>query len=290
MPYFPGLNGNPGPRRGGFSLVELIVVIVIAGVLAGAIGTFISGPIQGFFDHARRGKLVDAAQLALLRMGRDLRSALPNSVRVSGGVLELLLTVDGDRYRTEPPGDATGLDWLDFTAADQSFATFAALSLPDPSAAYSVAIYPLNSAEAYSVGSGVMTPAGVLGLASVTVGGATEYRVTLPAPHLFPRESPTHRVFVVQGPVSWLCNGGSLVRYDGYVPQAAQPANDSALAALPSAVRTVVIKDVQACNFQYNAGAAQRNAVASISVVLADAATPTERVRLMRQVHVSNAP
>src|SRR5688572_23243570 len=83
----------PGARAGacapsqGFSLVELIVVIVITGIIASVIGSFIAGPIQGFFDQARRAALVDAAQLALLRMGRDLRAALPNSVRIDSGAV-----------------------------------------------------------------------------------------------------------------------------------------------------------------------------------------------------------
>ena len=274
-------------------MVELIVVIVISGILAAVIGSFIGGPIQGFFDQARRGRLVDGAQLALLRMGRDLRGALPNSVRVSNGAIELLLTLDGERYRVEPPGGAD--DLLDFTTADLKFSTFAPLYPPTPlslpySRTGSIAIYPLRQAggDPYDSTSGVMTASGTIGVAA-SAANASEYTVTLPAAHQFPVDSPTHRVFLVSGPVSWLCDGTSLVRYDGYTVQAAQPDTVAALAGL-GATRTVVAKDVQACQFQYSAGSLQRNAVALISVVLADAATPTERVRLIRQVHVDNTP
>lgn len=292
-------------KAAGFSLVELIVVIVISGVLAGAVATFIAGPIQGFFDQARRGHLVDAAQLALLRMGRDLHAALPNSVRVSGGVIELLLTLDGERYRAEPPGDVSGDDQLNFAAPDGRFNTFAPLSPPtvltNPySVTGSLAIYPLNQAGAnpyeapVALGAGqtrgTMTPSETFSIQTSTVGGNTEYQVSMPASHQFPIESPTRRVFLVQGPVSWLCDGTELVRYDGYATQPAQPASVAALGALAGAVRTVVARDVQACNFQFSDGGLRRNAVAVISVVLATAANPAERVRLIRQVHVDNTP
>ena len=281
-------------RRAGFSLIELIVVIVISGILAAVIGSFIGGPIQGFFDSARRGRLVDAAQLALMRMGRDLRGALPNSVRVSNGVLEVLLTLDGERYRVEPPGGAD--DLLDFTASDLKFSTFAPLYPPTPlatpySRTGSLAIYPLRQPDAdpYDATTNVMTASGTISVAA-SAANANEYTVTMPAAHRFPLDSPTHRVFLVSGPVSWLCDGGSLVRYDGYTSQAVQPDSVATLSGLAGATRTVVAKDVQSCQFQYSSGSLQRNAVAVISVVLADASVPTERVRLMRQVHVDNTP
>ena len=73
------------PRARGFSLTEAVMVIAITGILAGMVAVFIQKPVQGFFDTARRAALVDTADTALRRISRDLRAALPNSVRVSGG-------------------------------------------------------------------------------------------------------------------------------------------------------------------------------------------------------------
>ena len=186
-----GASGPHSPRAqaraAGFSLVELIVVIVITGIIASVVGLFITGPIQGFLDLSRRAGLVDGAQLALTRMGRDLRAALPNSVRISGDAIEVLLTADGDRYRVEGPGAAA--DRLQFTAADDSFNTLTPLSPPDPvppvgtpyGISGALAIYPLQQAGAnpYSLADGVMTPFGNITVTPVTVGAATEYQVSL---------------------------------------------------------------------------------------------------------------
>lgn len=293
-------------RGRGFSLVELIVVIVITGVIASVVGLFIAGPIQGFLDQSRRAELVDAAQIALTRMGRDLRGALPNSVRVDpgGNAIEILLATDGDRYRGEVPG--TAADRLEFAAADDAFNTLSPLSPPSPVPALGVpyvvsgalAIYPLqqSGADPYVATDRVMTPGGNIQITPVANSGVTEYRVVLnaaggPGAHQFPFDSPTRRVFLVSGPVSYLCDAGELLRYDGYGVQSGQAATRAAFAALiPAPAATLVVKDVQSCAFQYSAGTAQRNAVVSVALVLAKPDVPDERVRLVRQVHVSNSP
>src|SRR3954463_8106182 len=101
----------------GFTLTEAVMVIVITGILAGMVAVFIQKPVQGFFDTARRAALVDAADTVLRRLSRDVREALPNSVRVSGGTaLEFLHVRSAGRYREQGPGDI-----LDFTTNDTSF-------------------------------------------------------------------------------------------------------------------------------------------------------------------------
>ncbi|MES2817726.1 MAG: type II secretion system protein, partial [Pseudomonadota bacterium] len=88
------------PARG-FTLVELVMVIALAGVVLVMISTVLSRPLQGFVDQSRRAVLVDQAAGALSRLTRDVRLAVPNSLRVSadGQALELLLIHSAARYR-----------------------------------------------------------------------------------------------------------------------------------------------------------------------------------------------
>ena len=62
----------------GFTLIEMIMVIVITGVIAGMVAVFIKGPVDSYFDMARRAELTDIADTAMRRMTRDIRLALPN--------------------------------------------------------------------------------------------------------------------------------------------------------------------------------------------------------------------
>lgn len=85
------------------SLVEAIVVIVITGIIAGMVAVFIRTPVEGYMDAERRAGLTDIADTAVRRMAREIRLALPNSVRTaadgSGRCIEFIPTKIGARYR-----------------------------------------------------------------------------------------------------------------------------------------------------------------------------------------------
>ena len=67
----------------GFTLVEMIIVMVITGIIGGMVAIFLRAPVQQYMSTARRADMTDIADTALRRIGRDLRLALPNSVRVN---------------------------------------------------------------------------------------------------------------------------------------------------------------------------------------------------------------
>lgn len=87
----------------GFTLVELVMVITITGILAATVTVFLKPAIESYLDTRRRADLTDMADTALRRMGKDIRSAVPNSVRSPGDqCFELLPTSSGGKYRAAP--------------------------------------------------------------------------------------------------------------------------------------------------------------------------------------------
>ena len=72
---------RPGRARG-FTLVELVMVILLLGVMATFSSQFIGIGTQIYGDASRREQLMSDARFALERLNRELRDAVPGSVRI----------------------------------------------------------------------------------------------------------------------------------------------------------------------------------------------------------------
>lgn len=267
----------PGHRRG-FTLIEMIVVIVITGILAGVLSRFLSEPVRGYLQVASRAVLVDQADIALRRIATEVQRALPNSLRVAcaGQCLEFLSSVDGGMYRAQQSSAAATDDILDFInpAGDSSFDVLGGLRAA-PAAGSQVVVYNLSAAPA-------PPNSAYAGDNRATLSGASSInRVVLTASKRFPQPSGQQRFYLVDTPVSYLCNpaAGSLRRNAGYPISAAQPTN--------TAQGDLLSDRVTACNFVFNAGSATRGGLLTMSLTLADG---DERITLLHQVHVFNAP
>jgi MSHA biogenesis protein MshO len=286
---------GPRSRQGGFTLIELVITIVISAIVVSFVSMFISGPVRGFTDQARRSRLVDAADTALRRIGRDVRRALPNSVRTTtiGGtaVIEMLGTLDGGRYRVQPPGAAAQI--LDFAVADGSFnmvAPFTQVAKPFSSTSHYLAVYNVGvpGADAYELAN-VITPAG--STITIAADGATgEDRVTVTPGFRFVYPSPTQRVFLVDGPVTYLCDtaAGTLMRYQGYAVEASHASHDTHGELLAAgATAALMATQLASCVFTYAPGTAERAGLVSLQLAVS---AQGESVSLLSQVHVDNVP
>ncbi|MDX2477233.1 MAG: prepilin-type N-terminal cleavage/methylation domain-containing protein [Gammaproteobacteria bacterium] len=258
----------------GFTLIEMIVVIVIIGILAVLGGQFVVAPVTGYIDLSRRTRLVDQAEMSLRRMQRDIRHALPNSLRIdaSGQYLEMLNTVDGGRYRRYQ--NTGSEDVLDFTVADTGFDVLGDLHFV-PTVGQNLIVYNISSSgisgNAYAATADNMAVIGA---------GSTLNHVNLTQTTPFANMSPYQRFFVVDQPVTYACEGGVLNRYAGYALSAIQ-------AAPPAGSAALVTRSVGGCQFSYDPGASQRAGLVTLELSLSEAG---ETITLLHQVHVVNAP
>lgn len=270
--------------QSGATLIEMVIVISITAIIAGGVAVFISRPFEGYVDTARRAELTDIADTALRRITRDLRSALPNSVRLtcvpagctsettSVYYLEYLQTSGGGRYRAELDSGGLG-NVLDFATADTSFDVVG--TMPTFAGTESIVVYNLASsgaiANAYS------------GDNRGAYSGSAGNTITLSPGKQFPYPSPGKRFHVVQYPVTYECNPttGELRRYWNYpiaATQAVLPPTGGSTALLANAVTR--------CSFTYNT-TSERTSVVGLAVRVE---RNGEFVRLFQQVHVTNAP
>jgi MSHA biogenesis protein MshO len=284
-------------------MIELVVVIAISAILAGGVTAFMARSMTGFVDSRIRAALVDAADGALGRTKREVRLALPNSVRVSldARTLEILHVVDGARYRRAPGVNPLGADhsaatdWLSFTGADAQWNVLGRFrSLPF---SYGSALAPGTRLAVYTTGETIWNEAAAgLSPASITPASTTitirddgdEDAITLSSAFKFALESPRQRVYLLDGPITFHCDlsARTLTRFSGYSATAGQPTNPAA-APLLAASRALLASSVSSCAFLYDPGTATRSGLVSLSLGLSEG---TERVSLLEQVHVENVP
>ncbi|MHB8815393.1 MAG: prepilin-type N-terminal cleavage/methylation domain-containing protein [Steroidobacteraceae bacterium] len=278
------------PRAGGFTLVELVVVIVLAAIVASFMVLFLDAPVQSYFAQTRRSDLVDSANRITRAVTADVRAALPNSLRrnASGTALELLATTGVARYYGQ--GDKNGSpagEELTIGNAASSFGTldsFTTQALPYVAQSYvSVGNLGTPAYNAYSSATGVMTPLRTITVdpnpsAPPSVSG--ENLVSLGAPFTFraagaPATQPSvHNAYLVSGPVSYVCNpnpanpaAGTVMRYSGYAVSAAQPVPPG------GGTSALIAHDVSAC---------------TISLVAAPAGYPFGQLAILSVTLASN--
>ena len=300
------------PRRTrGFNLIELVISIVVTGIVVAGLAYFVF-PVRQAADIAARADLTDIADTALQRIGRDVRLALPNSVRTtasSGAVfVEFLAVRTAGRYRGEGGGAAGGTncpnddpslappdnDQLSFdSVADSCFKTIG--PLPDANTVVAGNDYLVlnnygpgfSGQDAYSPG----PPANRALISAIDYTSEVNRSRVAFAATTFQRtlhDSPGRRFFIISGPVSYVCDPvlGSITRYWGYPIAAAQPTTFGAGSS------AVIATKVSACDFDYAPNIAPQIGLLTLRLTLS---APTssgvaETVSLYHAIHVNNVP
>ena len=279
-------------RSAGFTLIEIVMVIVIIGIISGMVAVFVVKPVQGYVDAVHRAELTDSADVALRRLTRDVRLALPNSLRVmtSGGnhYIEFIMTTNGGRYRDTTDGSTAG-NFLSWTSANLTFDVLGPMpSSPALAVNDYIVVYNLGTGYAPADAYAAADPCTNCNRAKVS--GISANVVTLStnpfAGQSPPLPSPNARFQIVPGgtkAVTYVCpttTAGNLSRYANYGFNAAQ--------ALPSGTPSTLAANAT-CTVDYTPTATGRNGLLYIELKLTDS-TSGESVTLFQQIHVDNAP
>jgi MSHA biogenesis protein MshO len=294
------------------------MVIVIMGVIGGMVSVFMKSPIDAYFDSARRAALTDVADTVVRRIARDVRRALPNSLRppaAGSQCIEFIPTKTGGRYRAAEIATADDTS-LNFTVADSTFnimgsnTSFAGNTIPTDQQIESgdfIVVYNLGipDSDAYQT-------TGNLNRATVAPGASSidetvtpgETKIVITPSTQFPLESGGSRFHVVdkdERSVSYVCVGcttgvnaagdGNGVLYRYVRPFSAnhscpQTAGDVATMVADPAV-AVLAKNVSNAGFTYSGSDLQRNATVQINLSLTQS---NETVSLYHEVHADNTP
>jgi len=259
-------------RASGFTLIELVMVIVLLAIVATVSVRFVALSTQGALDVSSRQQRALAGVVISEQISREVREALPTSIRTNAGgsCLEWMPILAASNYLDLPQGASPD--------------SFRAVPLPGgASATGRVVVYGYGS-DVYSPGSpGPISPPATMpaGPSPVTVTFAAG------ATHRFSAQSPERRFYIVGSPVSVCQVGTSLYRYRNY------GINASPASGLPASYpgREVMAATLasNSLDFQVTPPGLQRGAVVSFSFTLADPVSG-ETTGISQEVQIRNVP
>ena len=189
----------------GFTLIELVLVIAILGIISVGFVGFINIGSNVYQNVSNRDSLISDARFAVERLNRELRNALPNSIRImDNGSRQCLefVPIKTSHVYTDIPANGD-LPSTDIEAIKAS--AFYSFSNTDR-----VVVYPIDQNDAYDLS---LNRAQQIS----TVDTSTNiWKLTLNSATSFASDSPNEHLFIVDEPVSYCAETNKLERFSAY--------------------------------------------------------------------------
>jgi MSHA biogenesis protein MshO len=187
----------------------MIVVIIILGVLAAGISTFVSLSTQIYTESTAREQLVSSARFAIERLNRDIRNALPNSLRLTNvnQCLEFTPILESTTYKNIPVAPEMKSNTISVIRFEET--------LNDT---WQAIVYPLNPNDVYDDDSGKRHD-----VDSIVDDTLDEWGIVIndgTTTH-FTEDSPTQRLYFINinDTVEYCLIGGNLTRNNILIAQ-----------------------------------------------------------------------
>ncbi len=198
-------------RQQGFTLIELVTVIIILGILAAGASSFLQFSARIFAETSDRDELISSARFAIERLNREIRNAVPNSAEVAGGCLTFTPILASTIYIDIPVAPEAGEDTISVIPFDKS--NFAS--------ATRVVVYPLAESDLDNA-SDKNHPFLAL---DDSAGDTNPWALSFASDVLFETDSPTKRIYFYNTQVSYCINGTELNRNNVLMAQHLDNAN-----------------------------------------------------------------
>ncbi len=197
----------------GFTLIELVTVMVVLALVSVGISGFVRTGTQIYVDVAERDQLLSESRFVVQRLSREIKSALPNSLRVASNVsntiqcLEFVPVLWSSFYFDIPVSPEPADDEVKVVALDSTIDSYTYAS------GDSVVVFPTAASDVY----GNASKRFVLDSAPTEDTNDSKKQIlTLQNNVQFATDSPSSRAYIVRSPVSYCVSGGQITRHTGY--------------------------------------------------------------------------
>jgi len=191
----------------GFTLVEMVMVIIILGVLVLGVSSFVILGTRIFVESTSVDQVLSQSRFAMERMTREIRNAVPNTLRVTAnpGTFQCIEFV---------PIQASG-SYLELPIAPDVTSKKGTIVTPSQGidTDHRMLVYPLTPEHIYSA-SATATEGRLLGVKKYK---KTTNKVTFDSAVRFSEASPRNRFFMINNAVSYcFFTNGDIRRYADY--------------------------------------------------------------------------
>lgn len=259
----------------GFTLVEVITVLVVVSIVAGIGTKFVVTTMHSYRDVEQRAKLIAKGRVVIEQMTRQFRGGLPNSFRVSGSgnCIEFMPIVAGANYADKLPDTENGAPVVT-SISTSPFTLGLGTAEHAVVAGYSATTIYTTSNTAARVSINALAGASPYTSLSLSSVG-----------HRFVNNSVNQRVFIAADPKRFCLSGANLVEYSGYGLNTTAM-NDSQPAGASTAIMGNTIT-TNSTAFALSVGSEDRNTAVLISLEFMQGENTIE---LNHQALIRNVP
>lgn len=272
----------------GITLIELVTVMLLLGILAVGVTTYLRLGASMYTEATSVQQVLQQSRFALERVSREVRGAVPGSVRVlanssnSVNCVEFAPLAQSGIYR-DLPLYPSRRNWIGVTTINTGWTTQSSQRLT---------VYPTDHTHLYFLNQNRSANiAAVQNAPDDADGNAHTRRISLAdnagLQMSFSTESPQKRFYIANQPVSFCRQGSELKRYSNYGFVASQPLPPN----VPGEVMAVGINNAASePMFRYDAAILNRSAILHLFLRFGPAVDVGQDLYFNHEVHIPNVP